>query len=538
MTEIHVFGHQRPDSDSICSTIAYTTLKRALGVENINAYRLDNINKETQFILDYFRVEEPKLLPDLEPKVSDLNLYIPNVINKNDPIKKVWDILLSTSGSRVIPCVDDEGMLEGIISVGDLTKILMEIFEINVTADYEILFSNLLEILESEVAFGEYAFEKITGRIIISSSVINHNLINEDIVVTTRILSAKEYLLSTDCGCVILTEEGDLSILEGIRDNCAIIQVNKDIFNIVTSIKQSISARSVMRRDGLITINVNSYLEDAKLIIMNSTHRNFPVVSDKGELLGIISRRHLIDYPRKRAILIDHNERKQSVDGIGHAEILEIIDHHRVADVQTDAPLLVRSEPLGCTATIIYKMYKENNIEITGKMAGIMLGAILSDTLKFNSPTCTDFDREVAYRLASICDVNVDEFALTMFKEGTSIKDVSFDELLIQDTKIFEIGGYDIYISQINTLDLEEIDDRQEEYIEAMEEFCHRTRCSLLVLMVTDIINAGSKIIVHGRQSGMAEKAFGIEKEARSTYLEGVVSRKKQVVPRLIQASR
>ncbi len=538
MKEIYVFGHQRPDTDSICSAIAYTNFKREQGVENINAYRLNNVNKETKFVLDYFDVSEPKLLDDLDLKVDDLNLYKPEAISKNDPVKKVWDLLVESKGSRIIPCVDENGRLEGIVSVGDITQLFMDVQYENITDKYEILFKNFTSLMKPRVTFGEYNNEILKGKIIVGAQNSYDDITNDDLLVTSRLDQALECLETTNCGCLVVPNGIDISSLENVRENCCVIGIDGDIFSVVTNIKRAVSIKSIMRNDELTIISSNSYVEDAKLILQTSSHRNFPVVDENNKLFGIISRRHLIDFEKKQAILIDHNERKQSVEGIENAEILEIVDHHRVADVQTDSPILIRSEPVGCTATIVYKMYIENNVPISGKMAGLMLSAILSDTLKFSSPTCTDEDMISAKKLAKICEVNIDDFSKEMFKAGTSIKDISFDELLSMDCKVFNISEQEIYIAQINTLDIDDIDDRKEEYTIAMDKFCKRTNCALLILMVTDIINTGSKLIIYGKLRSIAERAFNIPPNENSVYLDGVMSRKKQVVPTLIKASR
>ncbi len=539
MKKIHVFGHQRPDTDSICSTIAYTNLKKALGVTNIEAFRLDNINKETKFILDYFNVKEPKLLTDLDLKVKDLNLYTPKKISKNDPVKVVWDLLLESKGSRIIPCVSEENELEGIISVGDLTDLLMETSDENVTSKYEILFENFIDVLGAKVITGQYNYNKIEGRIIISSQDPTPNVTDKDVLITSRVEYAKEFLEKSNCGCILITNGRDTTeILEMNKRDCAIIVSESDLFTVITTIKKAVSASSVMQKDKLMVISSGAYVEDAKKTLQTSAHRNFPVVGAKGQFEGILSRRHLIDFERKKAILIDHNERMQSVDGIADAEILEIVDHHRVADVQTDSPILIRSEPVGCTATIIYKMYRENNVPVPRTIAGLMMSAILSDTLKFSSPTCTAEDVNAARSLATVCEIDIEDYAREMFMAGTAINDITFDELINTDTKVFTIADTEIYISQINTLALDEVSQRRDEYMASMDKFCASTNCQLLILMVTDIINGGSKIIIYGKMRTLAEKAFGIAEGEDSVYLDGVVSRKKQIVPRLVMASR
>ncbi len=539
MKKIHVFGHQRPDTDSICSTIAYTNLKKALGVTNIEAFRLDNINKETKFVLDYFNVKEPKLLTDLDLKVKDLNLYTPKKISKNDPVKSAWDLLLESKGSRIIPCVNEDNELEGIISVGDLTQLLMDTSDETVTSTYEILYKNFIEVLDGKVIMGEYNYERIDGKIIISSQDPAPDVTDKDVLITSRIEFAKDYLENSNCGCILLTNGRDITeLVEMNKRNCAIVVCDSDLYNVITTIKKAVSTSSVMQKDKLMVISAGAYVEDIKKTLQTSAHRNFPVVGSKGQFEGILSRRHLIDFERKKAILIDHNERMQSVDGIAEAEILEIVDHHRVADVQTDSPILIRSEPVGCTATIIYKMYRENNVPVPRTIAGLMMSAILSDTLKFSSPTCTDEDISAAKGLATICEIDIEDYAKEMFMAGTSIKDITFDELINTDTKVFNIADMEIYISQINTLALDEVSQRREEYMASMDKFCNSTNCQLLILMVTDIINGGSKIITYGKMRSLAEKAFNIPEGKDSVYLEGVVSRKKQIVPRLVMASR
>ncbi len=539
MGKIYVFGHQNPDTDSICSTVAYTYLKKQLGVKNIEAYRLGELSKETAFVLDHFNVKVPPMLEDIDVRLSDLNLYQPPRISKHDPTKYAWDLLKSSAGSRLIPAVDKYDMLEGILSIGDLTKLLMEVSEDNITQKHEILFDNFLKILDAEVKYGQYKYRKIEGKIIIGSYSKTVKELNEgDVVVTSRIESAESYLKNTNCGCIIVTNNVNISSLANDEYNCAIVRVKFDIFKVVTLINQSISVDSIMKKDDLEVLPQSATIDDVKEIMKTSAHRNFPVVGDKGELVGIISRRHLIDYPLKSAILIDHNERSQSAEGIEKAQILEIIDHHRVADVQTDTPLYIRSEPVGCTSTIIYKMFKENSIDIPKKIAGIMLSAILSDTLIFNSPTCTNEDRLAAEHLALIAKVNIERYAKKMFKAGTSIENESFEELLAVDCKAFNFAGQRTFISQINTLDIDTIKERIDECNEAMNKFLESTGSNLMILIVTDIINAGSLIVVNGKIKILAEKAFGMDMNKNTIYLEGVVSRKKQIVPKLMMATR
>lgn len=541
MEQIHVFGHKNPDTDSICATICYANFKN---VTNSGTYtyipnRLGDLNSETAFVLDYFNVETPAFLQDIDTKLEDLNLYNPVKVSKDDPVKKALNILQNTNGSRIVPIVDEKGVLEGVISMGDITRLFVDTSEENITLKYEILFDNFLDLLEGEVKYGKYKYKKVEGKIIIGT-IENVNTIytDKDIIVTTRLSTARHYLENNSSGCIILASNVDVSSLEGINDNIAVVTVNKSIFNIVTLINQSVSVSSVMNTGELLMFSNNSSIDDAKNVMKSSLHRNFPVIGKNNEFLGLVSRRHLIEYPRKKAILVDHNEESQSIYGIRESEIVEIIDHHRVADIQTDKPLYIRAEPLGSTCTIIYKMYIENHVPIEKNIAGLLMSAIISDTLIFNSPTCTEYDKYAAKELAKIADVSIEEYAKKMFNAGTKIDDVPFIDIISSDSKPFNLAGITSYVSQMNTLDFESVKHRSDECMEAMNEFCQEKGIDLLVLMVTDIIRAGSYILCVGDQKEIAEKAFGIPAGANGIFLEGVVSRKKQIVPKLMNVSR
>lgn len=536
MKKIHIFGHKNPDTDSICSTIAYAHLKRELGYDSATACRLGELNDETKFVLNFFNMEVPEFIEDVEAKLSDLTLYPPSIVSKHDPIKRAWDILKEAPRSRLIPVVDKDNILEGIISISDITRHLMEYSDINVTQKYEILFDNFLEILDSEVKYGSYKFRKIEGRIIIGSPDNNDTLDSGDILITSRISSAKKYRDTTNVGCIIVTNNRDISELS--NSNIAIVTVAEDIYRVVSYINQSISIGSIMRTKDLITFSENNSIEEIKNVLKDSPHRNFPVIQGKGSLIGIISRRHIIDYPKRAAILIDHNERGQSAEGIENAEILEVIDHHRVADIQTDQPLYIRSEPVGCTATIVYRMYRENLVEIPKNIAGVMLSAILSDTLIFTSPTCTDKDRVTAEELADIAEVDLQKYAKKMFEAGSSDDLGDLERLLIMDCKAFTFGTANSSISQINTLNINKLLKDQDEIFRELELFNSQRRNDLTILMVTDITKSGSQIFISGKEKDLARRAFNIENKENTIFLEGVVSRKKQVVPKLMMATR
>ncbi|MFV0503644.1 MAG: putative manganese-dependent inorganic diphosphatase [Lachnospirales bacterium] len=535
MKKIHIFGHKNPDTDSICSTIAYANLKKELGFDVIPC-RLGLINRETEYVLNYFSINKPELIDNVDTKISDLSLYPPSIVNKHDPVKKAWDILKMVPKSRLIPVVDKNNVLEGLVSITDITRLLMYYTNENVTERYEILFDNLLEILDSEVKYGSYKFRHIEGKIYIGQPPEDVTLKMEDVLITSRVKTAEKYLANSQCGCFIVTDGRDISSLKGSER--AIVSVKNDIYKVVSFINQSISVGSIMQVENLETFSNTTFIEDIKNVLKDSPHRNFPVLNDENELIGIISRRHVIDYPRKICILVDHNERGQSADGIERADIMEIIDHHRVADVQTDQPLFIRSEPVGCTSTIIYKMYKENNIPIPKTIAGIMMSAILSDTLIFTSPTCTNSDKEICETLAEIAEIDMYEYGRNMFEAGSATNAEDIDDLIRLDCKAFSFGKSDCFISQFNTMDIEKIMKDENKIMEGLIDFQRQKNADIVVLMITDIIGKGSQIFVHGKDADMAKRAFEIPYDQDSKFLDGIVSRKKQVVPRMMMMTR
>lgn len=529
-SKTYIFGHQNPDTDSICSSIAYAYLKDELGSKNTKAYRLGKINRETQFVLDYFHAYEPPLLKDVRIQLKDLDLYTPKPLRKNDPIKEVWRALSQKKGARLIPIVDAEGMLEGVVTQGDLMNVFME-SEKNILTNYEVLFSNMLEVLHGTLASGSYPYERVCGNLYISSARLDEKQITkQDVIVCNRFESANEHIQAGHCGCVILTDGVQV---ENRNESVAVICVKDTMLKVISVIRQAISTGSVMRTEGIINFSEENYIEDIIDTMQNSTYRNFPVVDRKGRFAGVISRRHLIRNVKKNVILIDHNEKKQSVEGLEEANILEIIDHHRVADVQTETPLYIRAEPVGCTATIVFKLYKENDVTIPKKMAGLLLSAILSDTLMFHSPTTTAEDKKTAEKLAKYAKVDLKDFGEEMFRAGTVMTDFTTEQILEMDRKRFVFGQYEAYISQINTLDFNTILDKREALLETMEQFRQLNNADFYLLLITHIMIGGSELLTASTDKAdvVLEKALKINPKCPYSFLPGVVSRKKQVVP-------
>ncbi len=530
MEKIYVFGHQRPDSDSICSAIAYARFKQLTGVQEAQAFRLGNVNKETKFILDYFGVEEPEYLNEIAIYVKDLKLHKPHVISKDTPVKKVWEILKTSSSARMIPILDDFNKVEGIITLGDVAKLVLDMQNSNISLNNEILYENLINCVHGTTNKAEIPKKKVEGKMILGTNYSNEaDITEQDVVVTNKTVSAENVIKNTKCQCIILTDGQTIDI----ETDKLIIFTKQDVYKVANNISQSVSASSIMRKDDISFIKGNQKIEEIKDLLHTSTHRNFPVIDEDDNFIGVVSRRHLIFDKRKEVILVDHNEKGQSVEGLEFARILEVIDHHRIADIETDLPLYIRSEPVGCTSTLVYKMYRENIVHIPKKMAGLMLGAILSDTLILTSPTCTSEDVNAAETLARIADVDLKEFGNAMFEASTSLEGLSPLEILDIDSKLFVIGKHEIYISQVNTLKLNSILEMADDLKEGMEKYCAMHKADVSILLVTDINLGGSEIFVAGKDAELAKKAFGIEPDKNSIFLSGVTSRKKQIVPRL-----
>ncbi|MDR2183511.1 MAG: putative manganese-dependent inorganic diphosphatase [Clostridiales bacterium] len=531
---LHIFGHKNPDTDSICSAIAYAHLKRELGFRGAKAYRLGEINKETDFALKHFGIKKPPILHDVRLKLRDLELYQPDTLKESEPVKKAWDMLISSDGSRIIPIVSESKAVKGILAMGDVTRIFMEVSDEDVVKRHEILYRNLVDILGGVHVGGEYKYEKLEGSLYVGTNFGEETVITDkDVVITGKVDNAWRLAYEYNFGCIILTNGVKPKGLEGAK--CAVVCVDYSVFKAISLVSQAISVGSLMNVGNVVTFSENNYLDDVSDVMRVSKHRNFPVLDKTGALYGIVSRRHLMASGGKKVILIDHNERSQSVEGLEQAEIVEIIDHHRVADIQTESPLYIRSEPVGCTATIIARMYRENRVAIPKEIAGAMLSAILSDTLMFSSPTCTPSDKAAAEALATIAEVDIMDYGRAMFKAGTAVEKTSVEQMLAMDRKRFTFGKTTAYISQINTLDFAGIASRVDEIFRKMRAFYDKNPCDLVMLMITDIVAGGSEILAVGRAKDLLDTAFGMKISEDHIFLPGVVSRKKQIVPVLTQ---
>ena len=536
MEEILVFGHKNPDTDSICSSIAMSNLRKQQGFNAIPC-RLGEINKETKFVLDKLGVKSPKLLKTVSAQITDLNYVEKSTISTEDSIKEALDLMTKENFSS-LPVIDTEGYFKTMLSISDIANTYLEIDYSDLFSKYSTTFENLKEALEGKVISGNYPEGEIASNLKEASEL--ESLKKGDIVITTSLTDGIDKSIQAGARVVIVCcRKGDF-ISPRVTSECAIMLVRHSFFKAISLISQSISVGGILNTDKvLFNFNKEDFLSEIRGIMKDANQTNFPVLEDDGKVYGTIRTKHLIDFHRKKVIMVDHNEFSQSVEGIQDAHILEVVDHHKFANFQTNEATKIRTEPVGCTSTIVYGLYKEAKIEPDEKTALLMLSAILSDTLLFKSPTCTSRDVEVAKELAKLAKVdNIQEYGMEMLVAGTSMAKSSMKEIINQDKKIFPIGDMEIAVAQINTVQIEELSARKEEIAKEIEHEIGKYGYSLFLFVVTDIINSNSLVFTYGKEIELVENAFKKEVVNNEILLENVVSRKKQIIPFLMTAAQ
>lgn len=537
---IYVFGHQNPDTDSICSAISYGYYKNQVDERDHIPVRLGNINKETRYALDYFKAEDPLLLHSLKPQVSDLKMPDIQCLKEEDTLKRALGLIITQKG-HILPIVDQDDKFMGIVSISDIAPAYMGLAGKSLLKVTRTPYKNIKEVLDGDVLRGIVDNKEIKGNIYTSSELLHKvDVQPEDVIIYTHGDGFGEQIFKTKAGLVIVAESLDCKEEVQIPDDFEgiVLAVQYTVFEIIKLVSQAIPVRTLINTHMLEYFQMDDYLDEVKDNMLSSSHRRFPVVDSDGFVRGMITRSNLLNINRKKVILVDHNEKGQSAKGIEEATIREVIDHHRIADIHTMSPLYFRAEPLGCTSTIISKIYEENEIEIPKLYAGLMLSAIISDTLLFHSPTCTKEDITQAKKLAKIAGVNIKTYGMAMITAGTTIEGESPESLIFRDMKKFTFGKYKAAIAQINTTDFDGFNSIKESLVEEMEALAERDKLDLVLLMVTNIIVEGTELVAVGTDRWIAENAFNFEKGQDSRFLPKVYSRKKQVVPVIMNAAR
>ena len=529
MSKIFVTGHRNPDTDSISSALAYAALKNAAGEDEYKAVRLGSVNDETQRLLDYFGAEAPELVGNLRTQVKDLDFDKTPVLERSVTVDFAMRTMLEQE-LRAVPVVDG-GKLFGMLSFGDLARYELESMAENRIEDVPL--ANLVSVLEGELVNPAAAAEFLSGNV---SIYLPQNYESERLTDPESVLicgdqpDVVEQALAAGVRCLVLCRADIDPHWKSVADTI-IISTPLCARHVSRLIGQALPVERICNAEKIVAFHIEDYVDDVREVMLKSRFRSYPVLDAEGKVLGTVGRFHLLRPRRKQVVLVDHNEASQSVPGLEQVEIREIIDHHRLADIQTGQPILMRNEPVGCTATILTAMYQERGIEPSPKIAGLMAGAILSDTVIFKSPTCTARDVAAAEKLCKIAGVTVEELGKVLFAAGDEASK-SAEELFGADYKAFHIAEKNIGVSQISSVDPSGLLARKAELLDVMAALKAREGFDLVILMVTDILKEGSTLLYVGSDETI-QLAFGAEPKDSAVFLPGVMSRKKQIIPML-----
>lgn len=539
---IFIIGHKNPDTDSICSSIAYAHLKNIIDKENLYIpKRIGVVSSETDFVLNFFKVEQPEFIADVKTQVADINIKSFPTVKPGISMKRAWETMKDFNITTL--AVSEDGLkLEGMITVGDIAQSYMDIHDSNILAKSVTPYKNIIEVLEGELLVGNAEDCVNNGQILIGAmnpEVMEHYINPQDIVILGNRYETQLCAIEMGAQCLIVT--GGIPVASSIKkmaesNNCSIIISQNDTYMVARLINQSTPISYFMKKSDLTVFNIDDYIDEIREIMVKKRYRNFPIVNNENIIQGMISRASLINLKRKQVILVDHNERAQAVEGLEEADILEIVDHHRIGDIETSGPVFFRNQPLGCTATIITNIYKENGIVIPQKIAGILCASILSDTLMFKSPTCTPMDKATAEELAIVAKIDMYDFSMGMFRAGSNLSNKSESEIFYQDFKQFKVGNLSLGVGQINSMDRRELDEIKERMLHYMKKVNKDKKLDLVLFMLTDIANESTQLLFIGNHTELVARAFDGIMEGNSVELPGIVSRKKQVIPPLVNS--
>ena len=540
--KVWVTGHKNPDTDSICAAISYAYLKNQLEEREHIPKRAGAISAETKYVLEYFQVEEPALIKDVGAQIKDITIRKTIGVSSHISLKRAWE-LMKKLDVVTLPVTNRLGKLEGVIVTKDIATSYMDVYDNRVLSKARTQYKNIAETLDGKVVCGNEHAYFVRGKVVIGASnaeYMKEFVESDDLVILGTNKDAQINAMEANASCIIIGCGFDVDeevILMAEKKDCVVITTPFDTFSIARLINQSMPIKEFMTKEHLITFDIDDYVNDVRETMSKIRHRDFPVLDENGNYLGMISRRNLMSMQKKQIILVDHNEKSQAVDNIGEAEILEIIDHHRIGSLETISPVYFRNQPLGCTSTIIYQMFLEKEIEIPKQIAGLLMAAIISDTLMFRSPTCTQMDIVAAEALAKIAGVELENFAKNMFQAGSDFKNKAADEIFYQDFKIFHTEEYDFGVSQVSAMSREELDKVGKQLQPFMQQVLGEKKLDMVYVMLTDILEESSKIIYEGHDSGkILAEAFEKTEDTDGILLEGIVSRKKQMIPTLMNA--
>ena len=538
MDKIFIFGHKKPDTDSVTSAISLSYLKNQLGIK-VEPRVLGDINRETQFVLNYFNVEKPKLLNDVKLQVKDVNYHKDYCISEDASIKEAYDYMI-TRGITGIPLVNENREFVSLVTVKNIVKSL-------INGDFNFLstsYDNIVKVLDGEKVLK--STNEIEGNITVASFrsttfLNNVDLCKSDVLIVGDRHSIIEYAVNCGVKLIIITGNGEIKeehINVALSNHVNIIRTNFDTFHTAKMIGLCNYIKNIVEEGRAYTFDVEDYYDDFVDMSAKLKHNNYPVVDKHNICRGLIRITDIDDKDKKKVILVDHNEEEQSVEGLNEAEIVEVVDHHKIGNISTNNPINFRNMSVGSTNTIIYNLYKEAKVEIPYEIKGLMLSGILSDTLVLSSPTTTKYDIEVVEALASSMKIDYKDYSIEMFKEGTSLKGKTKEEIINVDAKLFNTDDKRFIISQVFTLDFDELNNEKAEYIKIIEKVKEDRELEVYLLVVTDIVRNGSYIFYNDSSKNIVQKAFGIPDLYQGYYMGGIVSRKKQLVPNIMEVIR
>lgn len=539
--KIMVIGHKNPDTDSICAAISYAHLKNKISDKAYEPRRAGEINQETAFVLERFHMPVPKLCLDVRAQVQDIDIREIDGVSGSVTMRKAWETMRDQDITS-LAITTEENKLEGLITLQDIAMANMDSLDSGSVSRSGTTIGNILETLKGELIVGDpdRRFEK--GNVVIgagSPEVLETSMQEGDIVLLANRYDTQLCAIEMDASCIIVCNAPVIAktiIKLAQEHNCALISTPYDTYATSFLINQSVPVRHIMQKN-LKFFRLSTAVEEVKKVMGQVRYNYFPVLDDDDSYCGVISKRNLLNLKRKQLILVDHNEKTQCVDGYEEAEILEIIDHHRIGSLETVGPVYFRNQPVGCTSTIIYDMYRENGVEIESDMAGIMCCAILSDTLCFRSPTCTKLDEKAARELAAIAGVDPEKLAAEMFEAGEHIYDKTAEDIFLQDYKVFVHDETHFGVGQGSFVTKQSRMQAEEMLIPYLKDVMHRENIDMVFYMLTSVLDQSTEVICAGYQAeDVLKRAFGVEKENGAFRLDGVVSRKKQFIPAIIRA--
>ncbi|WP_196604760.1 putative manganese-dependent inorganic diphosphatase [Pectinatus haikarae] len=538
---IYVIGHRNPDTDSICSAISYANFKRSLGTDAVAA-RAGKINKETEFALNYFNMKSPELVTDIYPRVSDIMPENHTVISENDNLRSLGKLMRETD-VKSIPVVAGKSALVGIVTVSDLAKRYFDDLGMQSFSDTRVTVKDVLSIIDGTVMVDGDENKVIDGDVRIAAGSLRmiEEIIEENdvVLVGDRMAATLKACLEKKITCLIITGNGKVpaEVIEEARHRGVIVLLTPyDTYTCARLINQCVPISRIMQTD-VTYFKPTDMLSDIKGIMEKKKFRNYPVV-ENDQVVGMVSADKMMEPEKTELILVDHNERTQAVEGIEEARILEIIDHHRLGGLQTGEPIFTRQDRVGCTSTIVTDMYFQYNVEIPKQIAGLMLSAIISDTVLFKSPTCTPHDKETAEALAQIAEVDVNKYGMELLKAGSDVAGMTALEIVKNDMKEFQIGDRRVIVSQTSVMDSEDILKRKDELLKNMKQVCEKDNYDMCLVMITNILEEATNLLFVGEPKTLIGEAFKNDASDNIIYLPGVMSRKKQIIPQLTEAAK